>query len=65
VSGILLTAFLLSLAYVHGMATTCAIAGTLAGFFGAKANMQLYMQMAEVLSVFVLLFCCFIYVWNL
>lgn len=49
-------AFTLSLAYVLGMALTYSIAGTLVGFFGAKANIQLYMQMPEVLSIFSLLF---------
>lgn len=52
-------AFRLSLAYVLGMASTYALVGTLVGYFGARANVQLWLQTPVVLigfaGVFVLL----------
>lgn len=49
-------AFVLSLGYVLGMAFTYAIAGVVVGYFGASANIQLYLQTPWVLVVFSLLF---------
>ncbi len=49
-------AFRLSLAYVLGMALTYAVAGTLVGYFGARANLQLWLQTPPVLAVFALVF---------
>lgn len=48
--------FQLSLAYVLGMATTYAALGTLMGYFGARANLQLWLQQPVVLVAFALLF---------
>lgn len=48
--------FQLSLAYVLGMATTYAALGTLMGYFGARANLQLWLQQPAVLIGFALLF---------
>ncbi len=52
-------AFLLSLAYVAGMSLTYALIGTLMGYFGAKLNIQAYMQNPIILifsaAIFVLL----------
>jgi thiol:disulfide interchange protein DsbD len=48
--------FQLSVAYVLGMASTYAILGTLMGFFGARANVQLWLQQPVVLVSFALLF---------
>ena len=48
--------FLLSLSYVVGMATTYALAGMAVGYFGASANLSLWMQHPAVLSVFALIF---------
>ncbi|MEC7119872.1 MAG: protein-disulfide reductase DsbD [Pseudomonadota bacterium] len=48
--------FQLSLAYVLGMATTYAALGTLMGYFGARANLQLWLQQPVVLVAFSLLF---------
>ena len=48
--------FQLSLAYVLGMASTYAIMGTLMGYFGAKANVQLWLQQPIVLISFAGLF---------
>lgn len=54
-----LRAFRLSLGYVLGMASTYAIVGTLVGYFGARANVALWLQTPVVLvgfaGVFVLL----------
>ncbi|MES2917138.1 MAG: protein-disulfide reductase DsbD [Pseudomonadota bacterium] len=49
-------AFRLSLAYVLGMATTYALVGTLVGYFGARANVQLWLQTPVVLIVFAFVF---------
>ena len=49
-------AFSLSLIYVLAMAATYALAGVLIGFFGAKANIQMYLQTPSVLISFALLF---------
>ena len=49
-------AFSLSLSYVLGMAFTYAIAGVVVGYFGASANIQLYLQTPWVLILFSLLF---------
>jgi thiol:disulfide interchange protein DsbD len=49
-------AFILSLSYVLGMAFTYAIAGVVVGYFGATANIQLYLQTPWVLVLFSLLF---------
>lgn len=48
--------FKLSLAYVLGMAVCYAIMGTLMGYFGAKANIQLWLQSPTVLISFAILF---------
>ncbi|MFZ3191903.1 MAG: protein-disulfide reductase DsbD [Moraxellaceae bacterium] len=48
--------FQLSLAYVLGMASTYAALGTLMGYFGARANLQLWLQQPVVLVAFALLF---------
>ena len=48
--------FKLSLAYVLGMAVCYAIMGTLMGYFGAKANLQLWLQSPAVLISFAILF---------
>lgn len=48
--------FQLSLAYVLGMASTYALMGTLMGYFGAKANVQLWLQQPVVLISFAGLF---------
>lgn len=48
--------FQLSLAYVLGMASTYAALGTLMGYFGARANLQLWLQQPLVLVAFALLF---------
>ncbi|PCI43450.1 MAG: hypothetical protein COB51_11530 [Moraxellaceae bacterium] len=52
-------AFTLSLVYVLSMALTYALAGVLVGYFGQKANIQMYLQSPAVLisfaAVFVLL----------
>ncbi len=49
-------AFLLSLSYVLGMAFTYAAAGVVVGYFGATANIQLYLQTPWVLILFSMLF---------
>ncbi|MDI1301280.1 MAG: protein-disulfide reductase DsbD [bacterium] len=49
-------AFRLSLAYVLGMASTYALVGTLVGYFGARANVQLWLQTPVVLVGFALVF---------
>ncbi len=49
-------AFRLSLAYVLGMASTYALVGTLVGYFGARANIQLWLQTPAVLVGFALVF---------
>lgn len=49
-------AFRLSLAYVLGMASTYALVGTLVGYFGARANVQLWLQTPAVLIGFALVF---------
>lgn len=49
-------AFRLSLAYVVGMALTYAVVGTLVGYFGARANVQLWLQTPVVLVGFALVF---------
>lgn len=49
-------AFRLSLAYVLGMASTYALVGTLVGYFGARANVQLWLQTPVVLIAFAGLF---------
>lgn len=49
-------AFRLSLAYVLGMASTYAVVGTLVGYFGARANVQLWLQTPAVLIGFALVF---------
>ena len=49
-------AFFLSLIYVLAMAATYALAGVLIGFFGAKANLQMYLQTPGVLITFATLF---------
>lgn len=48
--------FQLSLAYVLGMASTYAALGTLMGYFGARANLQLWLQQPLILVAFALLF---------
>ena len=48
--------FLLSLAYVLGMASTYAISGLLVGFLGARANLAVWFQQPVVLGIFSLLF---------
>lgn len=49
-------AFLMSLSYVLAMAFTYAIAGVIVGYFGATANVQLYLQSPWVLGSFALVF---------
>ncbi len=49
-------AFRLSLAYVLGMASTYALVGTLVGYFGARANVQLWLQTPLVLVGFAIVF---------
>ena len=49
-------AFLMSLSYVLAMASTYAIAGVIVGYFGATANVQLYLQSPWVLGSFALVF---------
>ncbi len=49
-------AFVLSLSYVLGMASTYAAAGVAVGYFGARANLQAWMQQSWVLGLFGLLF---------
>jgi thiol:disulfide interchange protein DsbD len=49
-------AFLLSLAYVLGMALTYTAAGIAVGFLGAKANVAVWLQSPVVLGVFAALF---------
>lgn len=48
--------FILSSVYVLAMATTYALAGALIGYFGAKANLQMYLQQPMILTLFALLF---------
>ena len=48
--------FLYSLSYVLGMAFTYALAGVIVGYFGAAANVQLYLQTPWVLTIFAALF---------
>lgn len=48
--------FILSSAYVLAMALTYAAAGVLIGYFGAKANLQMYLQQPAVLAAFALAF---------
>lgn len=45
-------AFIMSLTYVVAMAIAYASAGVLVGYFGAKANIQLYLQSPWVLGTF-------------
>jgi len=49
-------AFVLSATYVLAMAIAYATAGVLVGYFGAKANIQLYLQHPGVLGTFALVF---------
>lgn len=49
-------AFVLSLSYVLGMATTYAAAGVAVGYFGASANLQALMQQPWILGLFGVLF---------
>lgn len=49
-------AFRLSLAYVLGMASTYALVGTLVGYFGARANVQIWLQTPVVLVSFAVVF---------
>jgi len=49
-------AFLLSFAYVLGMALTYTAAGIAVGFLGAKANVAMWLQSPVVLGVFAALF---------
>ncbi len=49
-------AFLMSLTYVLAMAMTYALAGVLVGYFGAKANVSLYLQSPWVLGSFAAVF---------
>lgn len=49
-------AFLLSLTYVLGMAIAYSAVGVLVGYFGAKANLQIYLQEPVVLISFALIF---------
>jgi thiol:disulfide interchange protein DsbD len=44
--------FILSTAYVLGMAITFSLAGVLVGVLGARFNIQIYMQQPWVLSIF-------------
>lgn len=48
--------FILSSTYVLAMALTYAAAGLLIGYFGAKANLQMYLQQPAVLGTFALVF---------
>lgn len=48
--------FILSSTYVLAMALTYAAAGVLIGYFGAKANLQMYLQQPAVLGTFALVF---------
>ena len=48
--------FFLSLTYVLAMAMTYALAGILIGHFGAKANLQMYLQQPTVLISFAFVF---------
>ena len=49
-------AFVMSLTYVVAMALAYASAGVLVGYFGAKANIQLYLQSPWVLGTFAAIF---------
>ena len=49
-------AFIMSLTYVVAMAVAYAAAGVLVGYFGAKANIQLYLQSPWVLGSFAAVF---------
>lgn len=49
-------AFAMSLSYVLAMAVTYAVAGVVVGYFGATANIQLYLQSPWVLGTFALIF---------
>ncbi len=49
-------AFFMSLTYVLAMAMTYALAGVLVGYFGAKANVSLYLQSPVVLGSFAAVF---------
>ena len=49
-------AFLLSFAYVLGMAMTYSIAGVIVGVWGAEFNIQIYLQTPAVLIVFAIVF---------
>lgn len=49
-------AFVMSLTYVVAMALAYASAGVLVGYFGAKANIQLYLQSPWVLGTFAAVF---------
>ncbi len=49
-------AFVMSLTYVLAMAMTYALAGVLVGYFGAKANVSLYLQSPWVLGSFAAVF---------
>ena len=44
--------FMLSSAYVMGMAITFAVAGVVVGLLGARFNIQIYMQQPVVLAIF-------------
>ncbi len=49
-------AFMMSLTYVLAMAMTYALAGVVVGYFGAKANVSLYLQSPWVLGSFAAVF---------
>jgi len=49
-------AFVLSLVYVLTMATTYAIAGAIAGYYGSEFNIQIWFQDPVILSVFAAIF---------
>ena len=49
-------AFIMSLTYVLAMAMTYALAGVVVGYFGAKANVSLYLQSPVVLGSFAAVF---------
>jgi len=49
-------AFTLSLVYVLSMALTYALAGVLVGYFGQKANLQIYLQSPGILITFAIFF---------
>jgi thiol:disulfide interchange protein DsbD len=49
-------AFFMSLTYVLAMAMTYALAGVVVGYFGAKANVSLYLQSPWVLGFFAVVF---------